>query len=84
MGPGYSIIQVGLAFTTALVGSTLAALTSITIEQVIVRKLAKKHTPATTSIEYRLVPAMMGQFLVTIALFWIGKMSRVCRNPDLC
>ncbi|KAK3656307.1 hypothetical protein LTR56_003008 [Elasticomyces elasticus] len=74
MGPGYTIDRIGLAIgLTGTVGSTCAALMSITIEQVSSGMLMKstKIVPA-TAIEYRLVPAMIGQFLITTSLFWIG------------
>ncbi|KAK5732056.1 hypothetical protein LTR17_010892 [Elasticomyces elasticus] len=74
MGPGYTIDRIGLAIgLTGTVGSTCAALMSITIEQVSSGMLMKSTqiVPA-AAIEFRLVPAMIGQFLITISLFWIG------------
>ncbi|KAK3068334.1 hypothetical protein LTR53_014183 [Teratosphaeriaceae sp. CCFEE 6253] len=74
MGPGYTVDRIGLAIgLTGMVGSTCAALMSITIEQISSGMLMKMFTtPVFASVEYRLVPAMIGQFLITAALFWIG------------
>lgn len=71
---GFSLQRVGLAFTTAIAGAVLAAVCNIAIEQVSTGMLMKKRGMAMAQyLEYRLVPAMIGQFLVTAALFWIGK-----------
>lgn len=71
---GFSLQRVGLAFTTAIAGAVLAAVCNIAIEQVSTGMLMKKRGMAIAQyLEYRLVPAMIGQFLVTAALFWIGK-----------
>ncbi|KAK0316915.1 hypothetical protein LTR82_012057 [Friedmanniomyces endolithicus] len=74
MGPGYTIDRIGLAIgLTGMIGATCAALTSITIEQVSLRMFKKKsETPVSLPIEHRLIPAMIGQFFITTALFWIG------------
>ncbi|KAK5711510.1 hypothetical protein LTR17_018338 [Elasticomyces elasticus] len=74
MGPGYTIDRIGLAIgLTGTVGSTCAALMSIAIEQASSGMLMKTMQKAPTrAIEYRLVPAMIGQFLITTSLFWIG------------
>ncbi|KAK3614882.1 hypothetical protein LTR56_026948 [Elasticomyces elasticus] len=74
MGPGYTIDRIGLAIgLTGTVGSTCAALMSIAIEQASSGMLTKTTQKAPTrAIEYRLVPAMIGQFLITTSLFWIG------------
>jgi DHA1 family multidrug resistance protein-like MFS transporter len=71
---GFDLERAGLAFTTAIVGAVLAAFCNIAIEQISTGMLMKRRgmTMAQT-LEYRLVPAMLGQFLVTAALFWIGK-----------
>lgn len=75
-GPGFSITQVGLAFTTAIAGSGLAALIVIMIDQVMTGMLMKRNVPTFAQIEYRLVPAMIGPLFVTAALFWIGKTNQ--------
>lgn len=84
-GPGFTIEQVGVAIgTTAMVGATLAAGTSIVIEQIGLGRLLKLSSTADSlSIEYRLVPAMIGQFLVTAALFWIGTHPRAIPSDVL-
>jgi len=74
---GFSLERAGLAFTTAIVGASLAALCNIAIEHISTGKLMKKRgMTMSQALEYRLVPAMLGQFLVTAALFWIGKHGR--------
>ncbi|KAK4561546.1 hypothetical protein LTR86_004225 [Recurvomyces mirabilis] len=74
MGPGFSIDRIGLAIgLTGTIGSSCAALMSITIEQIGTGMLMKMFgKPVHASIEYRLVPAMIGQFLITASLFWTG------------
>jgi hypothetical protein len=71
---GFDLEHVGLAFTTAIVGAVLAAVCNIAIEQISTGRLMKQHMiTMAQSLEYRLIPAMIGQFLVTASLFWIGK-----------
>lgn len=77
---GFGLERIGLAFITAIVGAVLAAACNITIEQISTGMLMKKREMAmvmamSQALEYWLVPAMIGQFLVTISLFWIGKLS---------
>lgn len=70
----FDLERIGLAFTTAVIGAILAAACNIAIEQVSSGMLMKHHgMTMAQSLEYRLVPAMIGQFLTTISLFWIGK-----------
>lgn len=71
-GPGYSISQVGLAFTTAIAGSTLGGFIIIFVEHVFALRLMRQKSDW-VSIEYRLLPAMLGVLLVTGSLFWIGE-----------
>ena len=71
---GFDLEHVGLAFTTAIVGAVLAAICNTAIEQISTGRLMKQHMiTMAQSLEYRLIPAMIGQFLVTGSLFWIGK-----------
>ncbi|KAK5717389.1 hypothetical protein LTR15_009283 [Elasticomyces elasticus] len=73
MGPGYTIDRIGLAIgLTGTVGSTCAALMSISIEQISSGIFKKSIQKAPIAIEHRLIPAMIGQFLITTSLFWIG------------
>ena len=72
-GPGFSITQVGLAFTTVLAGAGLAGLVVIMMDQVVTGMLSKRSVPSFATIEYRLIPSMIGTLLVTASLFWIGK-----------
>ena len=73
MGPGFSIVQIGKAFSTVLVGAGIAAVLVIMIEVVVTGMLSKRNVPTFATIEYRLIPAMFGTILVTASLFWIGK-----------
>lgn len=70
-GPGYSISQVGLAFTTAIAGSALGAFIIIFVEHVFALRVMRQKADW-MSIEYRLLPAFGGVLLVTASLFWIG------------
>lgn len=70
----FDLERIGLAFTTAIVGAILAAVCNIVIEQVSSGMLMKNRGMVMAQyLEYRLVPSMIGQFLTTISLFWIGK-----------
>lgn len=75
-GAGFTLVQIGEAFTSAIVGSTGAALVVILLDQITTGMLSRKGTPTFATIEYRLLPAMIGPILVTAALFWIGKSSQ--------
>ena len=76
-GPGFSITQVGLAFTTVIAGAGLGALVVIMLDQVTTGMLMKRHMPIHQTIEYRLLPSMIGTLLVTVSLFWIGKRTSI-------
>lgn len=66
--------QVGLAFIAAIVGTVLAAVTSIMLDRIFFRRAMRKSRKhgGVIDIEYRLWPAMVGGFGITIALFWIA------------
>jgi MFS transporter, DHA1 family, multidrug resistance protein len=64
--------QVGLAFTSAIAGVLLAAVTSIMIELGMYRKFVMLKGLPMPRIEYRLIPAMIGGILQVVSLFWIG------------
>ena len=69
----FTIQQVGLAFTAAIVGSLLAAFTTILIDRIAYpRALKKSHNGMMVAIEYRLYPAMIGGIGILASLFWIG------------
>lgn len=59
--------RAGLAFTGAIGGAFLAAISIILIEQAIYRSCK-----STMAIEKRLIPAMYGSVMITGSLFWIG------------
>ena len=75
-GPGYSITQVGLAFTTAIAGSALGAFIIIFVEHVFALRIMRQKADW-MSIEYRLMPSFFGVLLVTGSLFWIGMPCHV-------
>ncbi|KAF2258697.1 MFS general substrate transporter [Lojkania enalia] len=64
---GFTPQRAGLAFTGAIGGAALAALSTIVIEQWIHRSCK-----TTMAIEKRLIPAMYGGLMITASLFWIG------------
>ncbi|OCK86071.1 MFS general substrate transporter [Lepidopterella palustris CBS 459.81] len=65
---GFTRAQAGVAFTSAIGGAVLAAITTIVIEQVQYRRGMK----AALRIEERLIPAMIGGTFMTASLFWVG------------
>ena len=69
---GFTIDRIGLAFLTAIIGSALGAVSVIIIDQISVRSAHRQNNKQNPSIEARLIPSMIGIFLVTAALFWIG------------
>lgn len=69
---GFTVQQAGLAFIAAIVGSVLAAVTSISIDRITYLRLAKNNPEGAVHIEYRLLPAMIGGLFMTASLFWIG------------
>ncbi|MCJ1367766.1 hypothetical protein MMC16_006900 [Acarospora aff. strigata] len=74
LGTVYSFTtqQAGLAFTAAIAGSLLAAVTSIIIDRLTHPKLLKKSHDGTVDVEFRLYPAMIGCFGIMASLFWVA------------
>lgn len=68
----FTVQQAGLAFIAAILGSFLAAVTAIVLDKLTYSLLSKKHHYGMIPIEYRLIPAMIGGFIMTASLFWIG------------
>jgi len=64
---GFSPQRAGLAFSGAIGGALLAALSTIAIEQAIFRSCK-----TTIAIEKRLIPAMYGGVMMAASLFWVG------------
>ena len=69
-GPGFSISEVGTAFSSALVGATggvlaVAALDRVPMPRFLIRSCDE--------LEHRILPAIPGSILVSTALFWIGS-----------
>ncbi|KAF2462132.1 major facilitator superfamily domain-containing protein [Lineolata rhizophorae] len=69
---GFTLQQAGLAFFAAVGGALLAALTAIMIEQLLYRRISKNGHSMLMNIEYRLIPSMIGVFMIPGSLFWIG------------
>lgn len=76
-GPGFSLDAIGLAFLTAVVGSIMGALSVILIDQIVQRKnrtrIESDPEAEFNSVEYRVIPAMIGAPLITATLFWVGE-----------
>lgn len=68
----FTVQQAGLAFIAAIVGSILAAATSILLDKITYLRLSKNSTDGMVSIEHRLFPAMIGGLFMTASLFWVG------------
>lgn len=80
----FTLQQAGLAFSSAIAASVLAAITIIAIEQSLFRPAAKRahHMKPDGQtyilpIERRLIPAMIGAPLLPASLFWIGWTAKV-------
>jgi MFS transporter, DHA1 family, multidrug resistance protein len=68
----FTLQQAGLAFISAIAGTILAAVTAVVIEQFIYRKTLQNTKLTMASIEFRLIPAMIGAVLLPASLFWVG------------
>lgn len=68
----FTVQQAGLAFIAAIVGSVLAAATSILLDKITYLRLSKNSPRRIVDIEYRLLPAMIGGLFMTVSLFWVG------------
>jgi MFS transporter, DHA1 family, multidrug resistance protein len=66
----FSVRRAGLAFIGAIGGALLSSFTSIVLEHFAL--FAKCKHGETLPIEARLYPAMLGSFLTSGSLFWIG------------
>ena len=67
---GFTVQQAGIAFTSAIVGTLLAAATASTIE-IVTRPRIGAQNP-TRPLEWRMLPALLGGPLIMASLFWIG------------
>ncbi|KAI9810445.1 MAG: hypothetical protein M1826_003614 [Phylliscum demangeonii] len=84
----FSIRRVGIAFLSGIGGVLLASLASITIDHV-TRLWQRRRRQTMTGgaaamvapIESRLIPAMVGAFLIPAALFWIGWTAKPSIGP---
>ena len=66
----FTVQQVGIAFTSAIVGSLLAALICILMDRITARVFSNKMRMA--PLEYRLLPAFVGSIFILASLFWIA------------
>ena len=64
--------QVALVFIAPIVGSLLAAITTILLDRVMARREMRKHNGMIVDFEYRLWPAIIGAPAVMASMFWIG------------
>ena len=67
----FTIQQVGIAFSAAILGSSLSTAMSAIMELSVPHWCTRNHD-GTIPEEYRLLPAMMGGPLVMTSLFWIA------------
>ncbi|KAF2236759.1 MFS general substrate transporter [Viridothelium virens] len=74
----YTPQKIGLAFLSAVVGTFLAAVTSILIEQFALRVFFRNKTPP---LEHRLMSAMFGGLFLLASLFWIANTAAPNFNP---
>lgn len=69
----FGLGDIGLAFSSAIVGALLGLVTSVVIEQALhYRSVRREGRAGMMPIEYRLIPAMIGGFLTMGGLFWVG------------
>ena len=71
----FSVQQVGIAFSAAILGSALSTAMSIVIDYSVPHWCTRNHD-GTVPEEYRMLPAMIGGFLVTTSLFWVAWTSK--------
>ena len=72
---GFGPQSSGLAFISAVVGALGAATTATLIEKFLIFLTLRRCTDrmmVQMEIEYRLVPAMVGGFIMTGSFFWVG------------
>ena len=67
----FTVQQVGIAFSAAILGSSLSTAMSAIIDISIPYWCTKNHD-GTVPEEYRLLAAMIGGPLVTTSLFWVA------------
>ena len=67
----FTVQQVGIAFSAAILGSVLSTAMSTIIDITLPHWCTKNHD-GTVPEEYRMLPAMVGGILVMTSLFWIA------------
>ncbi|KAH8901102.1 MFS general substrate transporter [Thozetella sp. PMI_491] len=72
---GFDARQIGLAFFGPFGGAALAGFFVLVIDQITARQARAKYH-RNMSIEFRMVPPMLGAVLMPGALFWIGWTTR--------
>lgn len=68
---GFTVKQVGIAFSAAILGSLLSTVMSVAIDFSVPHWSSKNHD-GTVPEEYRMLPAMIGGPMVITSLFWIA------------
>ena len=68
----FTVYQAGIAFTAAIVGALLAAVTATIIDKLTFARVAKNKPTAVVPIELRMIPGVFGSVLTTASLFWIA------------
>jgi MFS transporter, DHA1 family, multidrug resistance protein len=76
---GFTVQRVGLAFTSALVGTVLALIMTVAMEKGFPARGANPKTSKMPNIEHRLYPAMAGAPLMCASLFIVGNTAM----PDI-
>lgn len=78
---GWSLQMAGLAFISAIVGSVLAAATSIATEQFFHRQHTRSGAAKPLALELRLIPSLIGALLMPASLFWVGWTAVPTTSP---
>lgn len=68
---GFTVQQVGIAFSAAILGASLSTAMSTAIDISVPHWCTRNHD-GTVPEEYRMLPALIGGPLVMTSLFWIG------------
>jgi MFS transporter, DHA1 family, multidrug resistance protein len=75
-----TVQRVGLAFTSALVGTAFALIMTVMLEMILRPRGMNKTIGTMPNIEHRLYPAMIGAPLMMSALFWVGNTAKPSVN----
>ena len=67
-----TVQDAGVAFTSAIAGAVVAAMTSMVIELVSRRIVTARMSGGNYPIEYRMLPGILGGIAMAASFFWIG------------